>query len=483
MMKGRKRSMSLHRIEPPEEDTAVLEPVRKRNIKIDLQIESNEDLRDAIIQIQRQLKDRKESLEGHKNIELIKKQFSHIQEQFADGNKYVSLSLEHLELYQRYLLRLDEGLPKELEDERTGLLKTITKTITGHALSKLPRSGDVVGAQGGGYFKVTAGRRRQMCATLHINFFTGPALFALYCYLLWRFLQPYSIYVASLYVTYIFLDNMLRPMPSRGRVCQCFRKGFLFRLFRDYFPIRLMKAASDTEFDPQGNYLFCYHPHGVQSAGAFSCSSNATNWDKIFPGINLSVQTLNINFKIPITRELLIMLGVGNASKASLTKALNKKTPGTSALLVTGGAKEAMYAHPHFSKLVLKTRKGFVKMALRTGASLVPMYGFGENNLYENLAVESQRIRYWQRRIQRILTFAPLLVAGRGVFSYSGGFIPHRRPISVVVGEPIPVGQPVKEPSQKQIDEVHAKYKEAVIRIFETYKGIYDPKAEPIEFV
>lgn len=33
-------------------------------------------------------------------------------------------------------------------------------------------------------------------------------------------------------------------------------------------------------------------------------------------------------------------------------QALDKKVPGSSALLVTGGAKEAMYAHPHFSKLV-----------------------------------------------------------------------------------------------------------------------------------
>jgi len=381
-------------------------------------------------------------------------------------------------------LRLDEGLPAELEDERTRLLKTVSAAISGNPLTGKPRSGDVTGdAASSGYFKIPLGRRRQMCAALLLNFFTGPLIFAIFGYVMWLLMQPYSVYVYSLYFTYILVDNLLRPMPSRGRVCQCLRKSSLFKRFRDYFPIRVTKAGADTNFDPKRNYLFCYHPHGVQSAGAMSCASDANMWDTIFPGISLSVQTLAMNFKIPLTRELLIMMGFGNASKASLQNALDKKIPGSSALLVTGGAKEAMYAHPHFSKLVLKQRKGFVKIALRTGASLVPVYGFGENNLYENLAVESRRIRYWQRRIQRIITFAPLLVAGRGVFNYSGGLIPHRRPISVVVGQPIHVGEPVAEPSQMQIDKVHSEYKQAVLRIFETYKEIYDPKAEPIEFI
>lgn len=59
------------------------------------------------------------------------------------------------------------------------------------------------------------------------------------------------------------------------------------------------------------------------------------------------------------------------------------------------------------------------------------MWGFGENNLYENMAIDSPTIRRWQQRIQRALTFAPLLVAGRGVFSYTGGLMPRRRPITV----------------------------------------------------
>ena len=178
----------------------------------------------------------------------------------------------------------------------------------------------------------------------------------------------------------------------------------------------------------------------------------------------------------------MLMLGGGNASKGALKRALTE-FPGSSAVLVTGGAKESMMAHPYTAKVVLKERAGFVKMALRTGASLVPSWGFGENNIYENLATGSPRILKWKRRIQQVLSFAPLLVAGRGVFSYSGGLLPHRRPITVVIGDPIDVGKAVKEPSDARVAEVHAQYREAVQELFDKHKDIYDPRVGALQLI
>ena len=52
-------------------------------------------------------------------------------------------------------------------------------------------------------------------------------------------------------------------------------------------------------------------------------------------------------------------------------------------------------AHPSFVipiyLILIRSDPGFVKIALQTGASLVPTWGFGENNLYENLAAGSTR--------------------------------------------------------------------------------------------
>ena len=108
--------------------------------------------------------------------------------------------------------------------------------------------------------------------------------------------------------------------------------------------------------------------------------------DDLFPGLSISVQTLRINFSFPFTRENILGLGMGDASKKCLGRALSNKRPGDSAVLVTGGARESLYTQPYDAKVVLKTRKGFVRVAITNGASLVPMWGFGESNLYENLA-------------------------------------------------------------------------------------------------
>jgi len=326
--------------------------------------------------------------------------------------------------------------------------------------------------------KVPAGRRRQTAVMLYLNLTTGPLLILLFViFIVWY--VPYGAYLFALYVAWMVFDNLTMRRPEAKRVRQSWRHSNFFALFRDYFPIRMVRTE---RLDPSKNYLMCYHPHGVQSAGAFAFTSTDIGFDALFPGLKASVQTLSVNFAIPITRENIIALGMGDASAECLTRALTMG-PGHSAVLVTGGAQESMHAHPYNSIVVLKSRAGFVKIALKTGASLVPMWGFGENNLYENLAIDNPRLQSWQRRIQRIISFAPLLVQGRGVFSYSGGLLPRRRPITVVVGSPIHVGPPMKEPTEERILEIHRAYKEQVVEIFNNFKDIYDPKARPIEFI
>jgi hypothetical protein len=47
-----------------------------------------------------------------------------------------------------------------------------------------------------------------------------------------------------------------------------------------------------------------------------------------------------------------------------------------------GGSAELLECQPNTDILVLKRRKGFVRLALENGVDIVPVYGYGINDLY-----------------------------------------------------------------------------------------------------
>ena len=65
--------------------------------------------------------------------------------------------------------------------------------------------------------------------------------------------------------------------------------------------------------------------------------------------------------------------------------------------------------------------------------SLVPVFGFGENDLYKQVAnPPGSRLRRFQMLATKLLTFSLPLFYGRGVFNYTFGFLPFRHPVNVV---------------------------------------------------
>ena len=143
---------------------------------------------------------------------------------------------------------------------------------------------------------------------------------------------------------------------------------------------------------------------------------------------------------------------------------------GRAITIVVGGARESLDAQPYCIRLVLKRRKGFVKMAIRTGADLVPVLAFGENDLYDQFQADSHpTIHKIQLLVKKILGFTVPLFHARGVFNYDVGLMPYRRPLNVVVGKPIEVVQSSK-PDQEYIDRVHEQYVRELERMWELWK-------------
>ncbi|XP_049895991.1 2-acylglycerol O-acyltransferase 1-like [Epinephelus moara] len=118
-------------------------------------------------------------------------------------------------------------------------------------------------------------------------------------------------------------------------------------------------------------------------------------------------------------------------------------------------------------------RKGFIKLALKHGAQLVPVFSFGENELFDQMENPSgSSLRRLQNRLQSIMGVAMPLFHARGVFQYSFGLMPYRKPIHTVVGRPISVVQ-TPSPSREDIECLHKVYLQSLTELFEQHKHTY----------
>lgn len=122
---------------------------------------------------------------------------------------------------------------------------------------------------------------------------------------------------------------------------------------------------------------------------------------------------------------------------------------------------------------MLNKRKGFVKIAIQSGASLVPVFSFGEIDIFDQPPNEpGSKIRAYQDFVKKWTGVAPALCYGRGFSANSYGMIPYRRPITTVVGAPIEVKQN-PNPSREEVEELHAKYVEELSKLFHDHKSKY----------
>ncbi|XP_062495231.1 2-acylglycerol O-acyltransferase 2 [Pezoporus occidentalis] len=283
-----------------------------------------------------------------------------------------------------------------------------------------------------------------------------------------------------LYAVWWFKD---REKPCKGgRRIHAIRNSVVWRYMRDYFPITLVKTV---ELDPRQNYLMGFHPHGVLAAGAFiNFCTEASGFSTLFPGITPHLMILPMWFRIPFFRDYLMSGGLVSSDKESASYVLKNPKGGNVLAIIIGGAREALDARPGSCTLLLKKRKGFVRLAIEHGTPLVPVFSFGENDLFEQVRnPQGSWLRRVQHQLQKFMGISLPLFHARGIFQYSFGLVPYRRPIYTVVGKPIPV-QRNRKPSEEEVDRVHEKYLNELSKLFEEHKAKYNiPEDRHLEFI
>ncbi|KAF3318281.1 diacylglycerol O-acyltransferase 1, variant 4 [Orbilia oligospora] len=292
------------------------------------------------------------------------------------------------------------------------------------------------------------------------------------------------------YLIYLTLTPPPSDKPPSNFLSPIIRNKRFWSYFCTYFPMRLHRSV---ELSPEENYIFGFHPHGIISHGAWgSFVTKTTGWDELFPGISNTLLTLESNFRLPFYREYLIGMGLGSVSRKSCegllggvpgevseadvhltiwdrapkvfrkrkgfvsgsatpltasTTVMNGTQPngrivldgekpamkkGQGITIVIGGAQESLFAKP--GNMTLKMRKGFLRVAVRTGAHLVPVLSFGENDLFDQLIPEKTSwVHKFQILVKKVFGFTIPLFHARGIFNYDVGLVPYRVPVNTVV--------------------------------------------------
>lgn len=215
-----------------------------------------------------------------------------------------------------------------------------------------------------------------------------------------------------------------------GRAIEWVRSWTWWKYNRDYFPLHFEKVPW-VELDPQRNYLFCCFPHGMLSSGAFGAFSSVYgNFKSYFPHHKAHIVTLSQHYQMPFFRDLALSMGGISSSAKSIDYVLSRPLGGNVCVLMVGGAAEAYYCKPGNYSVILKKRKGFIKLALKNGTPLVPVLSFGETDLFDQ--VEGTYLRTFQEMLRKWIGIAPVLPIGRGFFQYSFGIIPRRSPVTTL---------------------------------------------------
>jgi hypothetical protein len=296
-----------------------------------------------------------------------------------------------------------------------------------------------------------------------------------------------GILIVSLYLYFSF-DGSERRL---GRPWPAFCDNSFFDYLFSYFPMQMYLADSSTSstssstsakiddeelklrmkrFDASQRYVFAVHPHGTLALNrAIFCFNKSKRWNKILPGIETRDLVASSAFLIPVIRDVWLWTNCVDASREVAGNVLRK---GYSIIVYPGGEAEQLRTQKGREILWLKSRKGFVRLALEEGAHLVPVYVFGETSMYDTYSIGMK----WRLWVSHKFRVALVLFTGKFLAA------PYAVPLTAVVGEPIHVDR-VEAPTTQQVDELHNRYIQALTNLFESHKEKFGYKDHVLEIL
>jgi 1-acyl-sn-glycerol-3-phosphate acyltransferase len=236
---------------------------------------------------------------------------------------------------------------------------------------------------------------------------------------------------------------------------------------QSYFPLSL-------EFEDEAGYLAAakagiptvigLEPHSVLPLSIVTFGKYFLHSDSTPPEIrNSRALATGTIFIVPLLRQLWSWLGMDPISRGYMRQLLEEKR---TVIIIPGGVAECLQMREGVETIYLRKRFGFVKLAIQTGAQLVPAFTFGQCNAYKYYRLGpplcSEKI---VAAISRVMRFAPIVFWGKW-----GTPIPHQTPMHSVVGKAIPVTRN-ENPSSEEVEAKLAEFIDAMQALFYKHRA------------
>lgn len=299
-----------------------------------------------------------------------------------------------------------------------------------------------------------------------VSGFNFGLLVAFYCY-------PQQVGLGFLLPYYTYILILSSPELRDGNRWEWFTRHFIpWEICRRFLRIRLLVPESFKK-GTDAQYVFAVFPHG--SNADFRILLDGMLYDALPHQVAATTRTLaaTVLFRIPVVRELALWTGCVDARKkvaegllrssscSSKSSIADKKR--RSILVLPGGQAEQMHTQHGREIVYLKKRKGFLKLAMKHGIPVVPVYVFGASDYYQTWMV-GIGIRFW---LMKNLGISIPIAWGQ----YGSLFCPRSVATTVVFGEPLRFSiNKIGSPSAEEVDRAQTKFIAALQALFEAHK-------------
>jgi 2-acylglycerol O-acyltransferase 2 len=276
---------------------------------------------------------------------------------------------------------------------------------------------------------------------------------------------PFQVGVYILLPYFTFNKILARPEVRGGGRWEAFSKNFvLFKTDRVYLDLcfhkPLPEALVEAEKSKDAQFIIATFPHGTASDYRILMDGVL---DQVFPNIYSNIRTLaaSVLFLIPIVREFCLWTGAIDASRPVAEKALDK---GLSLMVMPGGESEQIRTIYQRERVYLKNRKGFLKLAMKKGVPVVPMYVFGCSDYYRTSNILMAPRLWLVKNLGICIPFA--------VGLWGSILVPLPVKTTIVVGEPLSFKvKDAKNPAAEELDEAHEMFCKSLTKLFDEHKG------------